>query len=119
MTLFYKHHIFFCTNQREDGRASCADCNAKGLQDHAKQKIRQLKLSGAGQVRVNKAGCLDRCDHGPVAVVYPEGIWYQFVDEHDIDEICESHLRDGIPVARLMLPTQPIPADTGTDQKAL
>jgi (2Fe-2S) ferredoxin len=103
MTSYYKHHIFFCVNQRDDGRASCTDCNAKALQEHAKKKIKQLGLNGAGQVRVNQAGCLDRCDDGPVAVVYPEGIWYHFVDEHDIDEICESHLQNGKPVARLML----------------
>jgi (2Fe-2S) ferredoxin len=62
-----------------------------------------LGLSGEGQVRINKAGCLDRCEKGPVAVVYPEGIWYTMVDEHDVDEIIESHIRDGKPVARLMI----------------
>jgi (2Fe-2S) ferredoxin len=103
MTPYYKHHIFFCINERIDGRASCNDCNAKKLQDYAKRKIKEMKLSGAGQVRVNKAGCLDRCEEGPVAVVYPAGVWYHFVDEQDIDEICESHLRDGQPVERLML----------------
>ena len=55
-------------------------------------------------VRVNKAGCLDRCAGGPVAVVYPEAVWYSFVDESDIDEIIESHLKNGQPVERLMLP---------------
>jgi (2Fe-2S) ferredoxin len=54
-------------------------------------------------VRVNKAGCLDRCEHGPVAVVYPEAVWYTFIDTSDIDEIVESHLRDGQPVRRLMI----------------
>ena len=61
-------------------------------------------LAGPGGVRVNKAGCLDRCAGGPVAVVYPEAVWYTFVDEADIDEIVQSHLRDGQPVERLMLP---------------
>jgi (2Fe-2S) ferredoxin len=55
-------------------------------------------------VRVNKAGCLDRCAGGPVAVVYPEGVWYNFVDNSDIDEIVQSHLRDGQVVQRLVLP---------------
>jgi (2Fe-2S) ferredoxin len=53
---------------------------------------------------VNKAGCLDRCAGGPVAVVYPEGVWYSFVDNSDIDEIVRSHLRDGQVVERLVLP---------------
>jgi (2Fe-2S) ferredoxin len=54
-------------------------------------------------VRVNKAGCLDRCAGGPVAVVYPEGVWYTFVDESDIDEIVEQHLAKGQVVERLKL----------------
>jgi (2Fe-2S) ferredoxin len=54
-------------------------------------------------VRVNKAGCLDRCAGGPVAVVYPDGVWYTFVDDSDIDDIVESHLKGGKPVQRLML----------------
>jgi (2Fe-2S) ferredoxin len=61
-------------------------------------------LSGAGRVRVNKAGCLDRCAGGPVAVVYPEGVWYSFVDDHDIEEIVESHLKNGQVVERLVMP---------------
>ena len=60
-------------------------------------------LSGPGKIRINKAGCLDRCELGPVAVVYPEGVWYTFVDKHDIDEIIDSHLVKGIPVERLKL----------------
>ncbi len=100
---YYERHIFFCTNRREDGRACCAAASAERLQAHAKAKVKELGLSGAGKVRVNKAGCLDRCDLGPVAVVYPEGVWYTFVDEQDIDEIVESHLRDGLPVERLKL----------------
>ena len=55
-------------------------------------------------MRVNKAGCLDRCAGGPVAVVYPEAVWYSFVDNADIDEIVQSHLRDGQVVERLVLP---------------
>jgi (2Fe-2S) ferredoxin len=54
-------------------------------------------------VRVQKAGCLDRCEEGPVAVVYPEGIWYRYVDTSDIDEIIDSHLVGGTPVERLKI----------------
>jgi (2Fe-2S) ferredoxin len=54
-------------------------------------------------VRINKAGCLNRCELGPVLVVYPEAVWYTFVDEQDIDEIIESHLINGKPVQRLMV----------------
>ena len=57
-------------------------------------------------MRVNRAGCLDRCEYGPVMVVYPQGVWYQFVDEHDIDEIIQSHFIEGVPVERLMINEQ-------------
>ena len=101
---YYQRHIFFCLNQRDDGRACCATHGAERLQAHAKTRIKELGLSGKGRVRVNKAGCLDRCDEGPCAVVYPEGVWYTYVDEHDIDEIIDRHLAGGEPVERLRLP---------------
>jgi (2Fe-2S) ferredoxin len=67
-------------------------------------RVKQEGLSGVGQVRVNKAGCLDRCAGGPVAVVYPEAVWYSFIDNYDIDEIVDSHLKNGQVVERLVLP---------------
>jgi (2Fe-2S) ferredoxin len=100
---FYSHHVFFCLNERNDGRQCCASQNAVKLQEYAKAKVKKLGLAGEGRVRINKAGCLDRCEHGPVAVIYPEGIWYTLVDEQDVDEIVESHLAKGIPVQRLMI----------------
>ena len=99
----YARHIFFCLNQRE-GEACCADQGAEAAFARCKSQAKAAGLLGAGQVRVNRAGCLDRCAGGPVAVVYPEGVWYSFVDEADIDEIVESHLVNGQPVERLMLP---------------
>jgi (2Fe-2S) ferredoxin len=62
-----------------------------------------LKLNQPGMVRINKAGCLGRCLSGPVMVVYPEAIWYQFVDKEDVDEIITSHLAKGVPVDRLRI----------------
>lgn len=101
---YYQRHVFFCLNQRTNGEASCADHDAQGAFDHCKSRVKQLGLAGKGGVRVNKAGCLDRCAGGPVAVVYPEAVWYSWVDQSDIDEIVESHLRDGQVVERLLLP---------------
>ena len=66
--------------------------------------VKTAGLSGPGQVRVNKAGCLDRCAGGPVAVVYPEAVWYSYVDKQDIEEIVESHLKKGQVVERLLTP---------------
>ena len=99
----FKHHLFFCLNQRDGGRAACADHGAKPLWEHAKQRVKTLGLAGPGKVRVNQAGCLDRCDQGPVCVVYPQGIWYTYIDQHDINEIVDSHLRDGQIVDRLRI----------------
>lgn len=100
---YYKRHVFFCLNARDNGQACCADHNPQDAFDHCKARVKSLGLNGPGGVRVNKAGCLDRCAGGPVAVVYPEGVWYSFVDRADIDEIIDSHLLDGRPVERLML----------------
>ena len=100
----FKHHVFFCCNQREAGESCCNALGATEMQTYAKDRISQLKMKGAGQVRINKAGCLDRCAGAPVAVVYPEGVWYTYVDAQDIDEIIDSHLVDGRVVERLLLP---------------
>ena len=101
---YFKRHIFFCLNERSNGENCCAQHNAQAAFDHCKQRIKALGLSGPGQVRVNKAGCLDRCSGGPVAVVYPEGTWYTYVDSGDIDEIVERHLKNGEVVERLLTP---------------
>ena len=101
---YYKHHIFFCLNERKNGEACCAIQGAQAAFDHCKSQVKALGLSGPGQVRVNKAGCLDRCAAGPVAVVYPEVTWYSFVDNADSDEIVESHLKNGKVVERLLTP---------------
>ena len=101
---YYERHIFFCLNQRDNGQDCCAVHGAQQAFDHCKARVKELGLAGPGKVRVNKAGCLDRCAGGPVAVVYPEAVWYTFVDQVDIDEIIESHLRDGQVVERLLTP---------------
>ena len=100
---YYKHHLFFCLNERTNGEACCANHDAQAAFDHCKSRVKAAGLAGPGGVRVNKAGCLDRCAGGPVAVVYPEGTWYTYVDQSDIDEIVESHLTQGRVVERLLL----------------
>lgn len=100
---YYQRHMFICTNQRDDGRPCCANANPQAMVDHAKKRLKALDLAGAGKVRVQKAGCLDRCEEGPVAVVYPEGVWYTFVDASDIDDIIDQHLVGGTPVDRLRI----------------
>ena len=98
----FKHHLFFCLNERSNGENCCAQHNAFELFTYAKNRIKELGLSGAGKIRVNKAGCLDACNLGPVMVIYPEGIWYTFIDTDDIEEIIQSHLIKGKSVERLL-----------------
>ena len=101
---YFKHHIFFCTNQRDDDGTCCQQHGAQSLRDYAKQRTKELGIAGKeGCVRVNSAGCLNRCEEGPVAVVYPEGVWYTYVDKDDIDEIIEQHLLKGCVVERLKI----------------
>ena len=99
----YKYHVFFCTNSREPGQQCCERCNASEIRDYAKARIKKLGLSGAGKIRINTAGCLDRCELGPVLVVYPEEIWYSYIDREDVDEIIEQHLIGGKVVQRLLI----------------
>jgi len=101
---YYQRHIFFCLNERKNGEASCSQHAAQAGFDRCKQLVKDAGLSGPGNVRVNKAGCLDRCAAGPVAVVYPEAVWYTYVDADDIEEIVESHLKKGQIVERLLTP---------------
>ena len=108
MSSYFQRHIFFCLNQRDNGESCCADHDAQAAFDHCKKQVKAAGLAGPGKVRINKAGCLDRCAGGPVAVVYPDATWYTFVDRSDIDEIVESHLKNGQVVERLV-----VPADVG------
>lgn len=101
---YYERHIFFCLNERKNGEACCTQQGAQAGFDRCKTQVKAAGLAGPGQVRVNKAGCLDRCAAGPVAVVYPEAVWYTYVDQDDIDEIVESHLKKGQVVERLLIP---------------
>lgn len=99
---YYKYHVFFCTNQRE-GKACCQDHGAKALRAYAKGEVKKRGLAGAGGVRINSAGCLDRCAQGPIIVIYPQETWYTYVDKEDIDEIIEAHLQNGRVVERLLI----------------
>ena len=99
----YRYHVFFCCNQREPGEACCNNHGSAAMRDYAKGRVKSLGLAGKGQVRINQAGCLDRCDEGPVLVIYPGETWYTYVDREDIDEIIDQHLVQGRVVERLKI----------------
>jgi len=102
--LKFERHIFVCTNVRDASspRGCCDPTGQAELQKAMKAKLAERGLKG--RVRANKSGCLDQCEHGPNLVVYPEGVWYGRVTLADIDEIIDSHIVGGKPVARLALP---------------
>lgn len=100
---YYERHVFFCCNQRDDGESCCNALGATGMRDYAKRRMKELGLSGEGKVRINVAGCLDRCEQGPCLVVYPDAVWYTYVDKSDIDEIIDEHLKHGRTVERLRI----------------
>jgi (2Fe-2S) ferredoxin len=99
----YRKHVFFCINARAEDCESCARSGSVEAHAHAKKRLQEIRQHGPGMVRINKAGCLDRCTEGPILVVYPEGTWYRYVDTSDIDEIIDEHILAGRPVARLMV----------------
>lgn len=100
----FEKHVFVCTNAREPGHPR-GDCSGKG--GEAVREALKAAVAAHGlkrRVRINAAGCLDQCEHGPTIVVYPEGTWYGFVTPADVPEIVESHLLNNRPVERLLLP---------------
>lgn len=99
---YYRLHAFVCTNRRPDGhpRGSCAAKGSESLRDYLKARAKELGLS---DVRINSAGCLDRCELGPTLVIYPEGVWYSFQTAEDVEEILQTHLVRGGRVTRLLL----------------
>ncbi len=100
----YTRHIFICTNQREPGhpRGSCADKGGEEVRARFKAGLKGRGLHG--RMRANSAGCLDACEYGVAAVVYPDNVWYGGITPEDVDEIIDSHLVSGVPVERLRIP---------------
>ncbi|MEO5333310.1 MAG: (2Fe-2S) ferredoxin domain-containing protein [Magnetococcus sp. YQC-5] len=100
---FYDIHVFCCVNARGAGhpRGDCASHGAVDLQGYLKARVKQMP--DIGSVRINQSGCLDRCELGPVLVIYPQGVWYNYRNQADLDEILERHIMGGELVHRLLL----------------
>ena len=88
----FRKHIFICNNKRseDDPRGSCSEKNSDSLIDYAKKRVHELGLKG--EIRVNKAGCLDACAYGPAMVIYPDDTWYSPKTKNDIEIILEKHI---------------------------
>lgn len=100
--LFYKSHVFFCTNERPDGhpRGCCKSRGSEKLRNYMKAKAKEM---GLDRIRINNAGCLDRCELGPTMVIYPEGVWYKCETTEDVDRVLVEHLKNGNLINDLML----------------
>lgn len=92
----YQKHVFICTN----GPYCAFDGDTESLLKRLKQRVAEAGLGSL--VRINRAGCLNQCGHGPNMVVYPEAVWYCGVQAADADAIFEEHLAGGRPVERLL-----------------
>lgn len=100
----YTKHVFLCTNQKVAGKQCCGGSGGELFLDYMKTKLLELGLHGPGKIRLSKSGCLGRCSLGPCIVIYPEGVWYTYANEADVDEIIDSHLVTNKQVARLLIP---------------
>ncbi len=89
-TLAYEHHVLVCTNLRPDGRRSCAASGAHELLAAAKRHI--AKRSGSGTLRANGSGCLGRCEHGPIMVIYPANVWLSCQTAQQVEDVLSQHL---------------------------
>ena len=91
----YDRHVFVCT--------SGETCPTQGDTEQYVKILRAgAQKAGRSDLRINKSGCFSQCGHGPMMVVYPDNVWYSGVQESDLKEIFESHIRDGKPVTRLI-----------------
>ena len=99
---YFSTHVFCCENKRDkdDSRGSCQRAGGSKIRDYMKSRCKKL---GLPKTRINSSGCLDRCEMGPVIVVYPQGVWYHVANEDDAEEIIQKHLIGGEIVERLRL----------------
>ena len=91
----YKKHVFVCTTGK-----TCSEQHADEVMDAMRAEIAKRGLKK--EIRINKAGCMDQCGNGPMAVVYPEGVWYAHLSREDAEQIVEEHLVGGNPVERCL-----------------
>jgi (2Fe-2S) ferredoxin len=92
----YEKHVFVCTRGEW-----CPSVDGDGLGVHAALKEAAREAGIGDRVRINHAGCFSQCGNGPMAVVYPDDVWYAALSPADAFEIVQRHVVGGEPVERL------------------
>ena len=102
----FTHHIFVCCNQRPNGhpRGCCDPDGSEQLRAMLKAELQAQGLKG--EVRANRAGCLDQCELGPTVVIYPQEIWYGGVRPEDVSLIVKENLIQNQLLTDLLIPDE-------------